>query len=257
MLIDINPVALDFGFIKIHWYGLMYLIGFILAYWFGINRAKTIPNWNQQQVSDLIFYGALGVVIGGRVGYMLFYDFASIINDPTKAFRIWQGGMSFHGGALGVLIAGLFFTKKYSKTYLDVIDFVVPMVPLGLATGRFGNFINGELWGKPTDSFIGMKFITDPERLSRHPSMLYEMFLEGFVLFIILWLFSKKARPAGVITGLACLLYGTFRFMVEFVREPDRHIGYLAWDWLTMGQVLSIPLIIIGSGLMLWGYKKQ
>jgi len=258
MEISINPVALDLGFIKIHWYGLMYLIAFISVYFLGTYRAEKKSDWQKSEIQDLVFYGALGAVIGGRIGYTLFYDLSVFIESPLNIFKIWQGGMSFHGGLLGA-IAGLYlYARKTSRSFIGVSDFVAPLVAIGLGAGRLGNFINGELWGKPTDLPWGMIFLnTDSSGLARHPSMLYELLLEGIVLFIIVWVFSSKQRPACAVTGLWLLLYGIFRFLVEFVRLPDAHIGYLAWDWLTMGQILSLPMILSGFILLAYAYRKN
>lgn len=258
MIIDINPVAIELGFFKIHWYGIMYLVGFALAYFLGVYRSKLVAGWNQDQVSDLIYYCAIGVIIGGRLGYSIFYGFDKLFSDPLSIFKIWEGGMSFHGGFIGVATASYIFARKYNKKILDIMDFVSPLVPLGLASGRFANFINGELWGKPTDLPWGMVFPnTDKLALVRHPSMLYEMILEGFVLFIIIWIYSSKKRPLGAVSALWIILYGTFRFLIEFIREPDAHLEYLAWGWVTMGQVLSAPMIILGTIFILYAYSNH
>lgn len=254
----IDPVAFSLGPIQVHWYGLMYLLGFTAAWWLGNRRAKQ-PNsgWTPQQVSDLIFYGAVGVIIGGRVGYALFYDFANVVVAPWRIVMLQQGGMSFHGGAIGVLVAIALFARKSDKRFFSAMDFGVPMVPIGLGAGRIGNFINGELWGRATDVPWAMVFPYDSLQLARHPSQLYQALGEGFLLFLLLWLYARKPRPMGAITGLFGVGYGISRFIVEFFREPDAHIGYIAFDWLTMGQLLSIPLVLIGVGLMLWAYKTQ
>ncbi|QEP43746.1 prolipoprotein diacylglyceryl transferase [Ectothiorhodospiraceae bacterium BW-2] len=252
---NIDPVALDLGAVKIHWYGVMYLIGFAAAWWLGRLRAASYQ-WSHKEVEDLIFFGALGVILGGRVGYLLFYNFDALVDNPLTLFKIWQGGMSFHGGLLGVMAALWFLARKNGRCYFCVIDFVAPLVPLGLAAGRLGNFINAELWGRTTELPWGMIF-PGAGPLPRHPSMLYEFLLEGVVLFIILWWFSAKPRPVMAVSGLFALGYGTFRFMVEFVREPDAHIGYLAGEWLTMGMVLSLPLIAIGIGLLWLAYRRH
>jgi phosphatidylglycerol---prolipoprotein diacylglyceryl transferase len=257
MEININPIALDLGYFKIHWYGLMYLLAFLLAYLVGSYRAGTLPDWTKEQVSDLVFYMALGAVLGGRLGYVFFYNFPEFMKDPLYLFKVWDGGMSFHGGLLGTVAAMFLFMRKTSKTFFNVADFATVIVPLGLAAGRFGNFINGELWGKPTDLPWGMIFIQGGQSIARHPSMLYEMVLEGFVLFAIMWWFVKKPRPLAAASGLWLMMYGMFRFAVEFVREPDRQLRYLAWDWLTMGQVLSTPMIIIGVALLVYAYRSQ
>ncbi len=261
----IDPVAISFGPFElgsrviepaIHWYGIMYLIAFTLAWWLGRRRAQQ-PNsgWKAEQIEDLIFYGALGVVLGARIGYVLFYNFSAFLDNPLMLFTVWQGGMSFHGGALGVLIAMWFYARKQGRGYFEVTDFIVPLVPLGLAAGRFGNFINGELWGKVSDVPWAMVFPGQTQ--PRHPSMLYELFLEGIVLFLILWFYSKKPRPAMAVTGLFGAGYGLFRTMVEFVRMPDAHIGYLAGGWLTKGMVLSMPMVVLGAGMMIYAYKRR
>jgi phosphatidylglycerol---prolipoprotein diacylglyceryl transferase len=256
---DIDPVALDLGAAKIHWYGLMYMFAFISAWYLGSWRARK-PNsgWKEVEFQDLLFYGALGVIIGGRFGYILFYDFANYIENPLNMFKIWQGGMSFHGGLLGVIIAMALFARKTNRTFFQVADYSAPLIPPGLFFGRIGNFINGELWGAETDSIFGM-IIRHPrlgDLPARHPSQLYEAALEGLLLFIILWWFSSRPRPLMSVSGLFLLGYGSFRFLVEFVRLPDAHLGYLAWGWVTMGQVLSLPMIIIGAGFIYWGYRK-
>lgn len=253
----IDPVALDLGAVKIHWYGIMYLVGFAAAWWLGQQRAK-LPNsgWSSEQIGDLIFYCALGVVIGGRLGYALFYDFANIASSPLSLFKIWEGGMSFHGGLLGVIVAMWLYGRKLGKSFFQVADFVAPLVPIGLGAGRLGNFINGELWGKATDLPWGIIF-PHAGNFPRHPSQLYEALLEGLVLFLILWFYSKKPRPLMALSGLFLIGYGSFRFLVEFVRIPDEGLGYLAMDWLTMGQILSTPMVILGIVLMTLAYKQN
>ncbi|KKK76729.1 hypothetical protein LCGC14_2860720, partial [marine sediment metagenome] len=205
-------------------------------------------------VSDLLFYGMLGVILGGRIGYVLFYQFSYFLENPLYLFRIDQGGMSFHGGTLGVISAICIFAWTRKKQLLAVGDFVAPLVPVGLLAGRIGNFINGELWGRTTDVPWGIVFPTGGP-LARHPSQLYEAFLEGLVLFIILYVFTKKPRPAGSVGGLFLLGYGVFRFCVEYVREPDAHLG-LFGGFISMGQILSLPMVIAGLGLIIWAYKK-
>ncbi len=246
---DFDSVALDLGFVQIYWYGLMYLMAFLAAYLLANYRAKQLLDWNSQQIEDMIFYGALGVVLGGRLGYMLFYNLPNFLSDPLSIFAIQGGGMSFHGGFLGVLFAMVLFNRKYKKTFFVTMDFVAPLVPLGLGFGRMGNFINGELWGKETDSLLGM-YVQAQDKIL-HPSQLYEAFLEGLVLFIILWVFSNKPRPLMSISALFLIFYGLFRFIIEFVRVPDAQLGYLAFDWLTMGQLLSLPMIVLGIFLIL------
>ncbi len=252
---QIDPVALSLGPLQVHWYGLMYLFGFAGAWWLGRVRAERY-GWTAEQVEDLLFYGAIGVIIGGRLGYSLFYDFAANVANPLNIFKVWQGGMSFHGGLLGVLTAFWLFSKKTGKSYFTISDFIAPMVPIGLFFGRMGNFINGELWGKASDVPWAMVFPTGGP-LARHPSQLYEAGLEGLVLFIILWWYSNNAKPLGAVSGLFLLGYGVFRFLIELVRIPDAQYGYFAFEWLTMGQILSLPMVVYGAWLMVRAYRPN
>lgn len=252
---DIDPVAFSLGSFKVHWYGITYLVGFALAWWLGNVRARQPDSgWNAEQVSDIIFYAAIGVIAGGRLGYMLFYNPFLPEEQASQFWEVWKGGMSFHGGLIGVLVAMWLFGRLHQKSFFQVADFAAPLVPLGLGAGRIGNYINGELWGKVSDVPWAVIFPTGGP-FPRHPSMLYEFFLEGMVLFAILWWFSKKAVPRMAVSGLFLLGYGSFRFLVEFVREPDRELGYLAFDWFTMGQALSLPMIVGGGALMWWAYR--
>lgn len=254
---NIDPVAIELGPVKIHWYGVMYLVGFLAFWWLGKIRARQPHVVVQpEQVGDMVFYGMLGVVLGGRIGYILFYNLPQFLADPLMLLKIWQGGMSFHGGFAGVLIAMWLYQRKHRWGFLRTMDFAAPLVPIGLGAGRIGNFVNGELWGRVSDAPWAMVF-PSAGPLPRHPSQLYEALLEGVVLFVILWAFSSKPRPVGAVSGLFLLGYGVFRFLVEFVREPDAHIGYLAFDWFTMGQLLSAPMIIAGVVMFAWAYKDK
>ena len=277
ILHQIDPVAIHLpqvgGFQPaIHWYGLMYLLAFAAAWLLGRSRIRAgrLPGVDAEQFGDLLFYGILGVVLGGRIGYVLFYAFGDFLANPLMLFKVWDGGMSFHGGLLGVLAVAWWWARRRGLHFFDVMDFVAPWVPPGLGLGRIGNYIGAELWGKYTQAGWGVVFPTDPafhgwsaERLqsefatgaldqfARHPSQLYQAFLEGLVMFVVLWWFSRKPRPRYAVSGLFALLYGVFRFLVEFVRVPDADIGYLAFGWLTMGQVLSLPLVALGL-FLLW-----
>jgi phosphatidylglycerol:prolipoprotein diacylglycerol transferase len=269
VLHQIDPIALALGPLKVHWYGIMYLLGFGMAWWLGRVRIRAgrLPGVNEQHYGDLLFYSMLGVVLGGRLGYVFFYSFDALLDDPLMLFRIWEGGMSFHGGLLGVMGAALFWARRHGLHFFDVMDFVAPLVPPGLGFGRLGNYIGGELWGKSTGADWGVVFPRSDlgpytgqsmDRLrelhasgaldayARHPSQLYQAFLEGLVMFVVLWWFSSRPRPRYAVAGVFALLYGCFRFLVEFVRVPDEQLGYLAFGWLTMGQVLSLPLIALG-----------
>lgn len=253
---NIDPIALQLGPIAIRWYGLMYLVGFFGGYWLALQRSKSDQNnWTKEQCQDLLFYTAMGVILGARIGYILFYDFGGIISDPLRILRVWEGGMSFHGGLLGVLTSWVLLKRKQGKAFFEIADFTAPFVPIGLGAGRLGNFINGELWGKVTDAPWAM--VPYPGAFPRHPTQLYEFFLEGVCLFTILWLYSAKKRPTMAVSGMFLLCYGVFRFAVEFVRVPDAHLGYLALGWVTMGQILTAPMIIIGLTLLLYAYRKK
>ena len=255
---DFDPVAFSLGPLHVRWYGLMYLLGFLAGWALGRYRVRQ-PNsgWTAEQMDDLVFYIALGVILGGRIGYVLFYGFGNFLRDPLALFRVWEGGMSFHGGFLGVLLAMVLFARKHYKGFWPTMDFVAPLIPPGLFFGRIGNFINGELWGRVTDLPWGMVFRQTGDGLPRHPSQLYQTALEGVALFLIVWLFSAKPRPAMAVSGVFALSYGVFRFLVEFVRQPDAQLGYLAFGWLTMGQLLSLPLIAVGIVLLALAYRRQ
>jgi phosphatidylglycerol:prolipoprotein diacylglycerol transferase len=280
ILHDINPIAVPLPFWPhgIHWYGLMYLLSFGVAWWLGHYRVRQgrLPGVTEEGFGDLLFYGMLGVVLGGRIGYVFFYAFDQFLADPVFLLRINEGGMSFHGGLLGVMTAAAWWAWRQKMHYFDTMDFLAPLVPAGLGFGRIGNYIGGELWGKPTGGSWGVIFphsdlgpyshktmeelrqlhasgVLDP--YARHPSQLYQAFLEGLVMFVVLYFYSRKPRPRYAVSGLFALMYGCFRFLVEFVRVPDENIGYIAFGWLTMGQLLSLPLVAMGIGL-LWMSRR-
>lgn len=240
-----DPVAISLGPLQIHWYGLMYLLAFAIAWFLGRHRIKQgYLDISLKRFEDLLFYGIVGVILGGRLGYVLFYQFSYYLSHPLEIFAVWDGGMAFHGGLIGVLLAMLFFARKEGKTFLQIGDFVAPLIPLGLAVGRWGNFMNGELWGRPTNGNWGMIFPM-ADHLPRHPSQLYQLALEGILLFVVLWFYSKKPRPTGYVSAVFLIGYGICRFIAEFGREPDSHLGLLTMN-LSMGQWLSLPMIILG-----------
>lgn len=276
---QIDPIAVHFPAFElfgrqfqpaIHWYGLAYALAFLTAWWLGRSRvlAGRLPGVDAERFGDLMFNGMLGVILGGRIGYVLFYAFGDFLANPLMLVKVWDGGMSFHGGLLGVLVAAWWWARKQGLHFIDVMDFVAPWVPPGLGFGRVANYVGAELWGKYTQAGWGVVFPTDPafagwssqqlqaqfasgalDRFARHPSQLYQALLEGLVMFCVLWWFSRKPRPRYAVSGLFALLYGVFRFIVEFVRVPDAQVGehgYLAFGWLTMGQVLSLPLVALG-----------
>jgi len=270
---EFDPIIIQLGPAALRWYGLMYLIGFVAAWWLARRRANAGGVIKPEQVDDLIFYGALGVILGGRLGYIFFYNFDQWLADPFVLLRVWEGGMAFHGGLLGVIVAMALIAKRLQLRFFQVADFVAPLVPLGLLAGRVGNFIDGELWGGITDAAWGMQVkcaehmnlcvnklgLPADTELSPplHPSQLYEAVLEGLVLFLLLWWFSSKPRAVGAVSGLFLIGYGSMRFIVEFVRMPDAHIGYLWGDWVTMGQLLSTPMILAGIAFVIWANRTQ
>jgi phosphatidylglycerol:prolipoprotein diacylglycerol transferase len=249
-----NKIALQVGPIKVHWYGIMYLLGFAAAWWLARRRAaQARSTWKPADVDDLIFFGMLGVILGGRIGYVLFYGMKFWGEDPWYPLKIWEGGMSFHGGLIGVAVAMALFAWRRGRSVLDVYDFTAPLPPLGLFFGRVGNFINGELWGKVTTVPWGFEV----NGQVRHASQLYEAALEGLLLFAVLWWYTARPRPRGAPSALFLIIYGCARFLIEFVRVPDEHIGYLAGNWLTEGQLLSLPMIIGGVALLGWSYRRH
>jgi len=251
---EIDPVIFSFGVVKVRWYGLMYVVGFLLAWW--LARRRATKSWSvikPMQVDDLIFYAMLGVIIGGRLGYCLVYGWDQLTSDPLYIFKITEGGMSFHGGLVGVIVAMWLFSRRIECDVWQVTDFVAPLVPLGLGFGRIGNFINGELWGKPTD----VAWAFNVNGIGLHPSQLYEAALEGLALFLILWWYSSRPRPRMAVSGMFLLFYGLFRFGVEFYRVPDAHLSYLALGWVTMGQILSTPMVLFGILMLVLSHRQK
>jgi phosphatidylglycerol:prolipoprotein diacylglycerol transferase len=250
-----DPVAIHLGPLAVRWYGLTYLVGFALIWILGRYRIRSRPGgvWTEKDLDDVLFYGILGTIVGGRLGYVLFYKFADYAAAPWKVFYVWEGGMSFHGGFLGVVLALAWFARSRRQNWLALTDFIAPLVPLGLGAGRLGNFINAELWGRPADVPWAMIF-PGVDQVPRHPSQLYEFALEGVMLFLILWWFSARPRPLGAVSAAFLIGYGTFRFAVEFTREPDSYLGLLALG-MSMGQWLSAPMVIAGIAMMIWAYR--
>jgi len=274
---DIDPIVFALGPLKVHWYGLMYLCGLAVAYWIGLRRVRAGRlGISESQFSDMVFEGMLGVIIGGRVGYMLIYGRAELAADPIAMLRVWEGGMSFHGGLVGVMIAIALWSWRNHRHAFDTIDFVAPLVPAGLGFGRIGNWIGGELWGRHTDASWGVIFPKALDHLhlslaqikaqaaaglleheARHPSQLYQAFLEGVVLFGVLLWFTQRERPRYAASGVFALIYGLGRFFVEFAREPDAQMGFIAFGWMTTGQALSLPLIALGIVFLFIAYRRR
>jgi phosphatidylglycerol:prolipoprotein diacylglycerol transferase len=251
-----DPVAFSLGPLAVRWYGLMYLAGFAAGWWLGARRIRRgLTRVTRAQFDDLFFGTVLGVILGGRLGYVLFYKPAYYLQHPSEILALWQGGMSFHGGFLGVLAAMWLVARRHRLAWLEVMDFLAPLVPIGIAAGRLGNFINGELWGRVTDVAWGMAF-RGAGNLPRHPSQLYEMALEGVALFALLWWFSSRPRPRGQVSALFLIGYGAARFACEFAREPDAFLGFLALG-LTMGQWLSLPMVAAGIWLFMWSARRK
>ena len=249
-----DPIAFSLGPVAVRWYGLMYLVAFALLFLLGHARIRAgspsvPPKFGQRDLEDLLFWGAIGTVLGGRLGYVLFYKPAHFLSHPLEIFMVWQGGMAFHGGLIGVIAAMALFARRRGWRFLQISDFVAPLVPLGLAAGRMGNFINGELWGRPTTVPWGMVFPQAGDGIARHPSQLYQFAGEGILLFLVLWLYSSRPRAMGAISGLFLVGYGVMRFLAEFAREPDAFLGLLGLG-LSMGQWLSLPMIALGLALM-------
>lgn len=254
---NIDPVAFKIGSLAIYWYGVMHLVGFAGIFALCYQRRRVaVPPWKTNDIIDLLFYMAVGGIFGGAWGFILFYNPAILLEDPWRALQFWEPGRSFHGGLLGVLLAVAVFCRLNGRRFLEVTDFIAPAVPLGLAAGRLGNFINGELWGRITDMPWGMVFPGADGR-ARHPSQLYEFALEGLLLFIILSVYSRKPRARGVISGMFLALYGIFRGWVECVREPDISHGFIAFGWVTMGQMLSLPMLLGGIGLIGYAIRQK
>lgn len=273
---NIDPVAFSIGGFAIYWYSITYLVAFAQFWWLGKLRAgRPDTPLKPEQVSDLLFWGVIGVIVGGRLGYVLFYVPGELLGDPLLLFRIRDGGMSFHGGLLGTLVAVWLFGRHLGCGFLRLCDFAAPMIPLGLAAGRVGNFIGGELWGRYSDAPWAVIFPESIQRggrysealyeqylqgaldeFARHPSQLYQALLEGVALFALLWMFSSRPRPVGAVGGLFLTGYGVFRFSAEFFRQPDAHLGFVMLDWMTMGQILSLPMIALGVGLMVFAYRR-
>lgn len=250
---NFDPNIFSIGPINATWYGFMYSLGFIIAYVMALHFAKSSKDWNAKQVDNLLTYSMIGVIVGGRLGYVLFYGLSFWKADILYPLKIYQGGMSFHGGLIGVILACLYFARKEGKTFLQVSDFIAPLVPVGLGLGRLGNFINGELWGRVTDLPWGMIFPRAPDLLPRHPSQLYEAIWEGLLLFIVLNIYRKRAKKVGQVSGLFLVFYGVGRFFIEFCRQPDAQLGFVGLHWLTMGQLLCLPMIVIGLYWLLKG----
>jgi phosphatidylglycerol:prolipoprotein diacylglycerol transferase len=267
---DIDPIIFSLGPLAVRWYGLSYLAGFAMVWWLGNRRAASHPGgWTAEHISDLVFYGAMGAVLGGRVGYVFFYNFDVFLGDPLYLLRMWEGGMSFHGGLLGVVTGVWLFARKSQRPIVNVMDFLAPLCPIGLGFGRLANFINGELPGRVTDGPLGFIYPCELvrslnpmcvgawETVARHPSPLYQALTEGALLFLVVWFVSAKPKPTGFVAGVFLVGYSAFRMSTELFRSPDAHIGFIAFDWLTMGQLLSLPMMIAGILLIVWSRTQS
>ena len=256
-----DPVAISIGPLAVRWYGLMYLLAFLQLWWLRRRRIRTHPQlaragWTVPELDDLLFYGVLGVIVGGRLGEVVFYEPGYYLTHPLEIFAVWKGGMSFHGGFIGVLVAMALYARKMGRGWLDITDFIAPLVPLGLAAGRIGNFINGELWGRVCDPNLPWAMIfPQVDNQPRHPSQLYQAGLEGLLLFVILWLYSRRERPRGAVSGVFLIGYGSFRFIAEFFRAPDAGI-FGRSEVISMGQWLSLPMILAGVAMLLWSRRR-
>lgn len=254
----IDPVAFRLGPIAVHWYGLMYLIGFAAVWLLALYRMQKPywSHWTKAQISDVVFYGAMGAILGGRIGYTFIYNLPVFLANPLVIFKVWQGGMSFHGGFFGVAVALYFYSLASKKPFYEITDFIAPFIPIGLAAGRIGNFINGELWGRVTTMPWGVVY-PGAGPLPRHPSEIYEFLLEGVLLFIVLWFYSRHPKPYRAVTGMLMVCYGVFRSFAELFRQPDAQLGFIAGHWLTMGQLLSFIMILLGVILLVWAYREK
>ncbi|MEL0065587.1 MAG: prolipoprotein diacylglyceryl transferase [Gammaproteobacteria bacterium] len=252
---NLDPVAISLGPISIHWYAISYLVGIGLVWWtLGYRNRHYASGYSDEEVSDLVFFAVLGVLLGGRIGYMLFYGMENLLANPASALRVWEGGMSFHGGLIGVLLGVLWFARKTGRTFFQITDFIAPSIPIALGCGRIGNFINAELPGHVTEVPWGLVY--PGEVVARHPSSLYQAMLEGPVLFVLLWVFAMKPRPVMAVSGLFLVGYGLLRIFSETFRLPDSHLGFVLFDQVTQGQLLSLPMVLLGAGFIAYSYYQ-
>ena len=252
---NLDPVAISLGPISVHWYAISYLVGIGLVWWtLGYRNRHYASGYSDEEVSDLVFFAVLGVLLGGRIGYMLFYGMENLMANPASALRVWEGGMSFHGGLIGVLLGVLWFARKTGRTFFQITDFIAPSIPIALGCGRIGNFINAELPGRVTEVPWGLVY--PGELVARHPSSLYQAMLEGPVLFALLWVFAMKPRPGMAVSGLFLVGYGLLRIFSETFRLPDSHLGFVLFDQVTQGQLLSLPMVLLGAGFIAYSYYQ-